>query len=324
MFKALVVTKDESGATHAAVTSLEVGDLPAGDVVVAVEYSTVNYKDGLCLGSGGGMVRAAQHEVATADELAGVASHRVGIGQRRARRRGFVNRPTVPPVRLDLVQRAVRQRNQLLPPQQIEGFGKGRIADQTQRRRHLQTRAGHLHRLAGDRGTDAAAEGVQLVPGHRPEHHQEFLAAPADHVVAFARQHAQAVCDGLQDVVAGLVAVAVVDRLEVVDVEQRERQHVHAGGEAGHALVVGDVGRQLARQVAAVVQAGQRIGEADRLQLPVGLLQVAGALLHQPLKRIAIDVGYGSEAALSRAFKAQTGQSPRQWKEGVRAATDPS
>jgi AraC-like DNA-binding protein len=35
-----------------------------------------------------------------------------------------------------------------------------------------------------------------------------------------------------------------------------------------------------------------------------------------PLKRIAIEVGYGSEAALSRAFKAQTGQSPRQWKQG--------
>ncbi|MEG2803108.1 AraC family transcriptional regulator [Stenotrophomonas sp.] len=35
----------------------------------------------------------------------------------------------------------------------------------------------------------------------------------------------------------------------------------------------------------------------------------------QPLKRIAIDVGYGSEAALSRAFKAQTGHSPRQWKQ---------
>ncbi|MCF7750391.1 AraC family transcriptional regulator [Bacillus subtilis subsp. subtilis] len=37
----------------------------------------------------------------------------------------------------------------------------------------------------------------------------------------------------------------------------------------------------------------------------------------QPLKRIAIDVGYGSEAALSRAFKAQTGHSPRQWKQGL-------
>lgn len=33
-----------------------------------------------------------------------------------------------------------------------------------------------------------------------------------------------------------------------------------------------------------------------------------------PLKRIAAEVGYGSEAALSRAFKAQTGQSPRAWK----------
>jgi acrylyl-CoA reductase (NADPH) len=61
MFKALVVTKDESGATHAAVTSLEVGDLPAGDVVVAVDYSTVNYKDGLCLGTGGGLVRSYPH-----------------------------------------------------------------------------------------------------------------------------------------------------------------------------------------------------------------------------------------------------------------------
>ena len=32
------------------------------------------------------------------------------------------------------------------------------------------------------------------------------------------------------------------------------------------------------------------------------------------LKLIADDVGYGSEAALSRAFRAQTGQSPRQWR----------
>lgn len=32
-----------------------------------------------------------------------------------------------------------------------------------------------------------------------------------------------------------------------------------------------------------------------------------------PLKAIAAEVGYGSEAALSRAFKAYAGQSPRQW-----------
>ena len=34
----------------------------------------------------------------------------------------------------------------------------------------------------------------------------------------------------------------------------------------------------------------------------------------RPLKWIVDEVGYGSEAALSRAFKAQTGLSPRQWR----------
>lgn len=32
------------------------------------------------------------------------------------------------------------------------------------------------------------------------------------------------------------------------------------------------------------------------------------------LKLVAIEVGYGSEAALSRAFKAQSGKSPREWR----------
>ena len=61
MFRALVVDKDEGGATHAAVQDLPDDRLPPGDVTVAVEYSTLNYKDGLCLGSGGGLVRAWPH-----------------------------------------------------------------------------------------------------------------------------------------------------------------------------------------------------------------------------------------------------------------------
>ena len=36
----------------------------------------------------------------------------------------------------------------------------------------------------------------------------------------------------------------------------------------------------------------------------------------RPLKTIALDVGYGSEAALSRAFKAQCGMPPREWRQG--------
>ncbi|KJS42520.1 MAG: acryloyl-CoA reductase [Roseovarius sp. BRH_c41] len=62
MFKALVVEKDaESGKTAAAVKTLTLDDLPDAEVTVAVEYSTVNYKDGLCIGPGGGLVRSYPH-----------------------------------------------------------------------------------------------------------------------------------------------------------------------------------------------------------------------------------------------------------------------
>ncbi|MBO28687.1 MAG: oxidoreductase [Rhodobacteraceae bacterium] len=61
MFDALVVDKDEDGKTSAAVTQIDEADLPEGEVTVAVEYSTVNYKDGLCIGPGGGLVRNYPH-----------------------------------------------------------------------------------------------------------------------------------------------------------------------------------------------------------------------------------------------------------------------
>ncbi len=61
MFRALVVEKDAEGATYAAVQDVADDQLPAHDVTVAVEYSTLNYKDGLCLGPGGGLVRTYPH-----------------------------------------------------------------------------------------------------------------------------------------------------------------------------------------------------------------------------------------------------------------------
>ncbi|MGR3686229.1 MAG: acryloyl-CoA reductase [Paracoccaceae bacterium] len=61
MFKALVVEKDEDGKTSAAVQQISEADLPEAEVTVAVEYSTVNYKDGLCIGPGGGLVRNYPH-----------------------------------------------------------------------------------------------------------------------------------------------------------------------------------------------------------------------------------------------------------------------
>jgi acrylyl-CoA reductase (NADPH) len=61
MFKALLIEKDDSGATKATVQHLDESRLPEGDVTVAVEFSTLNYKDGLCLGSVGGLVRTWPH-----------------------------------------------------------------------------------------------------------------------------------------------------------------------------------------------------------------------------------------------------------------------
>lgn len=61
MFNALIVEKDEDGKTHASVQQIGEDRLPEGEVTVAVEYSTLNYKDGLCIGPGGGLVRNYPH-----------------------------------------------------------------------------------------------------------------------------------------------------------------------------------------------------------------------------------------------------------------------
>ena len=61
MIKALIVEKDAEGKTSASVQEIGEDRLPEGDVRVAVEYSTVNYKDGLCIGPGGGLVRSYPH-----------------------------------------------------------------------------------------------------------------------------------------------------------------------------------------------------------------------------------------------------------------------
>lgn len=59
--RALVVERDGDGKTSAAVQEIGEDRLPPGDVTVAVEYSTLNYKDGLCIGPGGGLVRTYPH-----------------------------------------------------------------------------------------------------------------------------------------------------------------------------------------------------------------------------------------------------------------------
>ena len=61
-FNALVVEKgEETNVTSSEVKKISLSDLPEGDVLVNVEYSNVNYKDGLCIGPGAGLVKTYPH-----------------------------------------------------------------------------------------------------------------------------------------------------------------------------------------------------------------------------------------------------------------------
>jgi acrylyl-CoA reductase (NADPH) len=60
MFKALVISKNESGV-EPAIDTLDESALPEGDVTVDVKYSTINYKDGLVLSGLGNLVKTYPH-----------------------------------------------------------------------------------------------------------------------------------------------------------------------------------------------------------------------------------------------------------------------
>lgn len=60
-FRALIVDKAEDGTVTQTIATIGEDRLPQADVTVAVAYSTLNYKDGLCLTGGGGLVRKYPH-----------------------------------------------------------------------------------------------------------------------------------------------------------------------------------------------------------------------------------------------------------------------
>jgi len=60
-FRSLVLTQGADRKVSGAIETLAEDRLPAGDVVVAIDYSTLNYKDGLVLTTGGGLVKTWPH-----------------------------------------------------------------------------------------------------------------------------------------------------------------------------------------------------------------------------------------------------------------------
>lgn len=60
-FNALLVEKVGETEVKAHIEQLTDRELPDGDVTIAIEYSTINYKDGLCLRPNNGLVRQYPH-----------------------------------------------------------------------------------------------------------------------------------------------------------------------------------------------------------------------------------------------------------------------
>lgn len=60
-FRALVIDRSDDGSLASAVRSLDDDMLPDGDVLIDVEYSTLNYKDGLALKGLGNLVKTYPH-----------------------------------------------------------------------------------------------------------------------------------------------------------------------------------------------------------------------------------------------------------------------
>ena len=93
-----------------------------------------------------------------------------------------------------------------------------------------------------------------------PEDHGELVAADAVDAVAGAHGRAHGVRDELDVLVAGLVAEGVVDDLEVVQVEQDQRER------RGSAPQTGDGASQVLLEGSVVAQSGQRIARRQLRQ----------------------------------------------------------
>lgn len=60
-FRALLTDRDEEGKVTSSVETLDDARLPEGNVTVDIDWAGLNYKDGLCLTGGGGLVRTYPH-----------------------------------------------------------------------------------------------------------------------------------------------------------------------------------------------------------------------------------------------------------------------
>ncbi|KAG1084679.1 hypothetical protein G6F40_014419 [Rhizopus arrhizus] len=112
---------------------------------------------------------------------------------------------------------------------------------------------GQGHRRLCDLPAQAFGNHFGLRFAGRDQHHHEFFAAIAEQIIAAAGELAEQARHVLQRAVAGIMAVAVVDGLEMIQIEQQQRERrVVARGQL-------DLPAQYRRQETAVEQVGQGV-----------------------------------------------------------------
>ena len=122
-----------------------------------------------------------------------------------------------------------------------------------------------------------------LSVAHVGQHQQEFLAAIAAEPVDAADVGEHGDGEGPQHLVAGRVAKGVVDALEPVEVDQRDRAGRSVAAGAGDLLV------QHPHDAAAVIRAGQFVEFGEFLDPLVGFLELQPALVERLLHRAGED-----------------------------------
>ncbi|MCY1522301.1 hypothetical protein D9M68_571460 [compost metagenome] len=115
-------------------------------------------------------------------------------------------------------------------------------------------------RMALHAGADALRHRTGAGLAGRGQQHHELFAAETAQQVAGPQLRRRQSCERLQHGIAGRVAVGVVDRLEMVDVDDQQRGGRLAAGGARQ-LAAGAFLECLARQ-----HAGQRVGIGDRFE----------------------------------------------------------
>ena len=185
-------------------------------------------------------------------------------------------------MRFGHVQRHVDHIDHAFPCQHLRADGQ-RERRKADRHVHRDLHAAMVDDDGVDAGQDAPGHFIHAPVRHGGQEGEEFLAAPTHDHVGLAQDLGQAGRDRGQHRVAGGVAVGVVDVLEVVDVEQEQRPN--------SVRVIAGRDRRRRRQrahvleeVAAVVQAGERIAHALLLEFAVLFVQLRVGMAYLPVQ----------------------------------------